>query len=57
MKFIAPMYTDVLYKAIFEITELIKEKGKAVVKTTIVDDSRKETLVGEAIIMNENLKY
>lgn len=56
MKFLAPMYTNENYKATFEITELNKEKGKATVKTTITDSSGKETISGEAIIMNEILK-
>jgi acyl dehydratase len=56
MKFLAPMYTDESYNATFEITELNKEKGKATVKTVIADSSGKETITGEAIIMNEKLK-
>ncbi len=56
MKFVAPMFTDVRYKAVFEIVDLNKEKGKAVVKTTIVDDKGTETIVGEAIVINEKLK-
>jgi len=56
MKFVAPMFTDVRYKAVFDIIDLNKEKGKAVVKTTIVDDKGAETIVGEAIIINEKMK-
>lgn len=56
MKFVSPMYTDKKYKAVFKIIEINKEKGKAIVETTIFDNEGLETIVGEATIKNEKLK-
>ena len=56
MKFVSPMYTDTNYKAVFEVKEINKGKGKASVNTTIIDKQGKEIIVGEAVILNKYFK-
>jgi len=56
MKFVAPMYTENKYNAVFNILDVNTEKGKAKIKTTIFDDKGKETIIGEAVVKNDKYK-
>jgi len=52
LNFLRPMYVDEKYEAIFEVKEIIKEKNKAIISTTIHNKEGKAVLTGEATIMN-----
>ena len=53
MEFLRPMFVDVMYEAIFTVKEILEEKHKAVIETIIRDkDTKKETIKGEALVMN-----
>lgn len=52
LKFLKPMYTENLYKAVFSVLEINSEKSRALVKTEIFDESQKAIIVGEALIQN-----
>lgn len=53
MKFMAPMFVDTEYEAVFTVTEVNKEKHRAKVSTEIKDKaSGKVTITGEASVMN-----
>jgi acyl dehydratase len=52
LNFLRPMYVDEMYDAIFEVKELIIEKNRAVISTTILNSEGKSVLSGEATIMN-----
>ena len=52
LNFLRPMYVDEPYQAIFEVKELIKEKNRAIISTTILNGDGKAVLTGEATIMN-----
>jgi 3-hydroxybutyryl-CoA dehydratase len=56
MKFIAPMFVDEEYTAKFSVKDIIKEKGKAVITTVIIDKKLKETIIGEAVVINDLFK-
>ncbi len=57
MKFIAPMFVNVTYGATVEVLEVIKEKGRARLRTFIKDQSGEIVLDGEALIQNEVFKH
>lgn len=52
LNFLRPMYVDENYEATFEVKEIIKEKNRAIILTTITNSEGKAVLSGEAIIMN-----
>lgn len=52
LNFLRPMYADEVYKAIFEVKEIISEKNRAIISTNIFNDAGKPVLTGEATIMN-----
>jgi acyl dehydratase len=52
LNFLRPMYVDEMYDAVFEVKELIIEKNRAVISTTILNSEGKSVLSGEATIMN-----
>lgn len=54
MEFRRPMFVGKTYEAVFTVTEVNKEKHRAVVSTVIVNkEDGKETLKGEALVMNK----
>jgi acyl dehydratase len=53
LAFLKPMYVNTSYEAIFTVKEVIKEKNRAVIDTTIVEsESGEATIKGEATVMN-----
>ena len=52
LNFLRPMYVGEKYEAIFEVKEIISDKNRAIVSTTIMNSEGKAVLSGEAIIMN-----
>ncbi len=53
LNFLRPMYVDIDYTAEFKVIELIKDKNRAVVETTIKDKlTGKVCTTGEATVMN-----
>jgi 3-hydroxybutyryl-CoA dehydratase len=52
LNFLRPMYVDEAYEAVFEVKELIVEKNRAIISTTIFNSEGKSVLSGEATIMN-----
>ena len=53
MKFLAPVFTDRDYTAVFEVTEVNKEKHKGIIKCSLVDDlTGKECISGTAVLKN-----
>jgi len=53
MAFVKPMYVDTNYEAIFTVKEIIKEKNRAIIETTINETSTGDaTIKGEATVMN-----
>ena len=55
LNFKAPMYVDQPYRAYFEVREIIEEKNRAIVITTLFDKNNKETISGEALIQNNTI--
>jgi acyl dehydratase len=55
LNFYKPMYVDEYYEAIFEVKDLIFEKQRAIITTTIVDIDNKIVLAGEACIMHAKI--
>lgn len=53
MKFMAPMFVDTEYEAVFTVTDVNKDKHRAKITTKIKDKtSGKITITGEAFVMN-----
>jgi acyl dehydratase len=53
MAFVKPMYVDTAYEAVFTVKEVIKEKNRAIIETTIIEsESGEATVKGEATVMN-----
>lgn len=53
LKFLAPMYVDTGYTAVFNVTELLG-KHRAKISTTIIDNAEfKEHVTGSAVILNK----
>ena len=52
LNFLRPMYVEEVYEAIFEVKELIIDKNRAIISTTISNSEGKSVLSGEATIMN-----
>lgn len=55
LKFLKPMFAEVNYIARFEVVEHIREKNRALVSTTILNQNNELVVVGEALI--QNVKY
>ncbi len=55
MEFVQPMFTDVLYEAVFTVMEILP-KSSARIETRIVElESGKTVTLGEATVMNRQL--
>jgi len=53
LSFLKPMYVETAYEAVFTVKELIKEKHRAVVETSIRDKATGTICtIGEATVMN-----
>ena len=52
LNFLRPMYVEEVYEAVFEVKELIIDKNRAIISTTIINSEGKSVLSGEATIMN-----
>lgn len=53
MAFVKPMYVETSYEAVFTVKEVIKEKNRAIIETTIVESETGDaTVKGEATVMN-----
>ena len=52
LNFLKPMYVDTVYEAVFTIKELIVDKNRAIIETTIKDKEGKLCTSGEAVVMN-----
>ena len=53
LNFVRPMYVDVDYEAVFTVKEIIKDKNRAVIETSINDKTTgKLCTSGEALVMN-----
>ena len=52
LNFLRPMYVEEEYEAVFEVKELIIDKNRAIISTTIINNEGKSVLSGEATIMN-----
>ena len=52
LNFLKPMYVDENYEAVFEVKELILEKNRAIISTSIKNDQGKALISGEALLMN-----
>jgi acyl dehydratase len=52
LNFLRPMYVEEMYEAVFEVKELISDKNRAIISTTISNSEGKSVLSGEATIMN-----
>ena len=52
LNFLRPMYVEEEYEAVFEVKELIIDKNRAIISTTIINKEGKSVLSGEATIMN-----
>ncbi len=52
LNFLRPMYVEEEYEAVFEVKELIIDKNRAIISTTISNSEGKSVLSGEATIMN-----
>lgn len=50
LSFYKPMFTDNLYRAIFEVIDVVSDKNRAIVKTTILNEQDEIVIDGEAII-------
>jgi acyl dehydratase len=50
--FLKPMYVNTPYTAIFTVKEVIKEKHRAIIETTIVDETNTVCTSGEALVLN-----
>ena len=58
LKFIKPVYENVVYLAKFEIVDYIIEKKRFVLSTILIEkDSDVIVITGEAIVYNEKINY
>lgn len=53
LRFIKPMYVNVSYKASFVVVDLIKDSGKALIITSILNEEGELVTTGEAWIKNK----
>lgn len=52
LNFMRPMYVNEPYEAVFEVKELMLEKNRAIITTTILNSEGKAAVTGEATLMN-----
>jgi acyl dehydratase len=52
LQFLRPMYVDTLYKAIFEIVDIDKDKHRGTISTSIYNVEGKKVVEGNAILMH-----
>ena len=52
MKFLRPMFVDENYKAVVEVSEIIREKNRCKMITTVFNEKGKATISGEAQLIN-----
>ncbi len=52
LNFLRPMYVEEPYEATFEVVEIISEKNRAIITTSISNNEGKIVLSGEATLMN-----
>ncbi|MFT7035476.1 MAG: 3-hydroxybutyryl-CoA dehydratase [Cyclobacteriaceae bacterium] len=55
LKFFKPMFTEVDYKAVFTVTQVISEKHRALVTTEIFESNGQKTILGEALIQHNDI--
>lgn len=53
IKFYNPMFVDEIYTAKFEVIEVIREKHRAKIRTTVFGKNEEIVQLGEALIMNK----
>lgn len=54
MRFMAPIFTDQPYEAVFKVLEVNAEKHRAKIETTVLDNEGKVIISGDAMVMNPN---
>ena len=54
LKFVRPMFVDILYKALIQVKELNPEKHQAELSTRITDSKGKLVIEGTALVMNQS---
>lgn len=52
LNFLKPMYVNENYEAVFEVREIILEKNRAIISTSIKNQEGKSLMSGEALLMN-----
>jgi len=52
LAFLKPMYVNTQYEAIFTVKEVNKEKHRAIIETSIIDESGTVCTTGDALVMN-----
>lgn len=52
MRFMAPMFVDETYVAVFKVAEVVVEKHRAKIETTVLDKDNKTIIAGDALVMN-----
>jgi acyl dehydratase len=55
LTFLKPMYVNHTYEAIFEVKEIIADKHRATISTSIKNPEGKLVVIGEALLMNTNV--
>ena len=51
LSFLRPMFAEELYNAIFEVKEVLPEKKRVIITTTILNSEGKATITGEAALI------
>lgn len=51
LSFLRPMFAEELYNAIFEVKEVLPEKKRVIITTTILNSEGKATITGEATLI------
>jgi hypothetical protein len=56
MEFVSPMFTDVLYEAVFTVKEILPN-SIALIETQVIDKtSRAVAITGEAMVRSKKIK-
>jgi acyl dehydratase len=56
LKFLAPMFVDTNYTAIFTVQAVDLEKHRVTIKTEIITPEGKSAVTGEALLQNPSIK-
>ncbi|MCS6904390.1 MAG: MaoC family dehydratase [Bacteroidia bacterium] len=56
LQFLAPMFVDTSYTAIFTVQAVDTEKHRVTIKTEIINPEGKTTITGEALLQNPAIK-